>query len=78
MYIGMTNNLGRRIEEHKSHVIEGFTKKYNVSKLVYYEETSEVTVAIAREKELKQWRRKKKNKLVQDMNPSWKDLSLEW
>jgi putative endonuclease len=77
MYVGMTNNLQRRLSEHKYKVVDGFTKKYNVNKLVYYEHTTDVFVAIAREKEIKKWRREKKNNLVISMNPDWKDLSLE-
>jgi putative endonuclease len=78
MYIGMTNNLERRLHEHKDKLVDGFTKKYNVSKLVYYEHTTDVQAALAREKEIKKWRREKKNNLVVSMNPDWKDLSLEW
>lgn len=78
MYIGMTNNLERRLYEHKNQLVDGFTKKYNVSKLVYYEHGNDVHAAIAREKEIKKWRREKKNNLVMTMNPEWKDLSLEW
>lgn len=78
MYIGVTNNLQRRVFEHKSKQIEGFTKKYNVNKLVYYEYTTDINSAIAREKELKGWRRSKKNDLVVAMNPNWDDLSKEW
>lgn len=78
MYIGMTNNLERRLYEHKNKLVEGFTKKYNVHKLVYYEHGNDVHAAIAREKEIKKWRREKKNNLVMTMNPTWKDLSLEW
>ena len=78
MYVGMTNDLERRHDEHKTKVNEGFTKKYNVHKLVYYEHTTDVHEAIAREKEIKKWRREKKNKLVETMNPEWKDLSDEW
>ena len=78
MYIGMTNNLERRLYEHKNKLVDGFTKKYNVTKLVYYEHTTDVHVAIAREKEIKKWRREKKNKLVISMNPNWQDLSLDW
>jgi len=74
MYIGVTNNLKRRLDEHKSGEVKGFTKKYNVNKLVYFEETSDIYVAIAREKEIKKWRREKKDMLVEKMNPSWKDL----
>ena len=78
MYIGMTNNLERRLYEHKNKLVEGFTKKYNVNKLVYYEHGTDVHAAIAREKEIKRWRREKKNNLVMTMNPAGKDLSLEW
>ncbi len=78
MYIGMTNNLPRRVWEHKNQLVKGFTKKYNVHKVVYFEETSDVTTAIAREKELKKWRREKKNHLIEQLNPSWEDLSLQW
>ncbi len=78
MYIGVTNDLKRRMYEHKHKLVDGFTKKYNVDKLVYYEHTVDVYAAISREKEIKKWRREKKNKLVTSMNPEWKDLSLEW
>jgi putative endonuclease len=78
MYIGITNNLRRRMYEHKNKLVDGFTKKYNVNKLVYYEQTTDVRAAIAREKEIKKWRREKKDKLVMSMNSEWKDLSLEW
>ena len=78
MYIGVTNNLERRVYEHKQELVEGFTKTYHIHKLVYYEETSDVRSAIQREKQLKGWRREKKNALVESMNPSWKDLSEEW
>ena len=78
MYIGVTNNLERRLYEHKNKMVDGFTKKYNVHKLVYYEHTTDVYSAIEREKQLKKWRREKKNALVETLNPEWKDLSLEW
>jgi putative endonuclease len=78
MYVGMTNNLKRRVYEHKHKLIKGFTAKYNVNKLVYFEQTSDVRAAIAREKEIKKWRREKKNRLVEKANPEWKDLSTEW
>lgn len=74
MYIGMTNDLKRRITEHKNEQIDGFTKQYHVKKLVYFEEHSNPNEAIKREKELKGWRREKKNNLVKTMNPEWKDL----
>ena len=77
MYVGMTNNLERRIYEHKNKLVKGFTKKYNVNKLVYFEETQDVTAAIVREKEIKKWQREKKNQLVNRINPTWNDLSLE-
>ncbi len=78
MYLGVTNNLERRLYEHKNKLVKGFTEKYNVNKLVYFEETQDVTAAIAREKEIKKWRREKKNQLVNRMNPNWKDLSSGW
>jgi putative endonuclease len=77
MYIGMTNDLKRRMYEHKNKIIKGFTEKYNVNRLVYFESTTDVNSAIAREKEVKKWRREKKNALVIQMNPEWKDLSVE-
>ncbi len=78
MYVGVINNLRRRIYEHKNKLTKGFTEKYNVNKLVYFEETQDVIAAIAREKEIKKWRREKKNQLVNRINPTWKELSLEW
>ena len=77
LYVGVTNNLKRRVYEHKEGLIEGFTKKYNVRKLVYFEETDDVLAAIEREKQIKKWRREKKNRLVESKNPLWKDLS-DW
>jgi putative endonuclease len=78
MYVGVTNNLERRMYEHKNKLINGFTKKYNINKLVYFEETSDVNSAITREKEIKKWRREKKDNLVLSSNPEWNDLSEEW
>ena len=78
LYIGVTNNLQKRVYEHKHHLVEGFTDKYNVTKLVYFEETSDVHAAIEREKQLKKWRREKKNQLIESMNPHWNDLSEGW
>jgi putative endonuclease len=78
MYIGVTNDLEHRLYEHRHHLIEGFTRNYRVDKLVYFEETSDVMAAIEREKQLKKWRRAKKNALVQQTNPLWRDLSLDW
>ena len=76
MYIGVTNDLVRRISEHKSGRIEGFTKRYNVHKLVYYEYYGDINAAIAREKQLKGWTRAKKNALVQSENPCWRELEI--
>ena len=78
MYVGVTNNLQMRIYEHKNKLVKGFTEKYNVNKLVYFEESNDINSAIAREKEIKKWRREKKNRLVVQMNPDWEDLSLKW
>ena len=78
MYVGVTNDLQRRLYEHKNKLVQGFTEKYNVDKLVYFEETDDVNSALAREKEIKKWRREKKNQLVNRINPTWKELSLEW
>lgn len=78
MYIGVTNNLERRLYEHKNELIDGFTKTYHVHKLVYFEETSDVNAALEREKQMKRWRREKKNALVETMNPTWRDLSEDW
>ena len=75
MYVGFTNDLKRRVYEHRNKSVKGFTAKYNVNKLVYFEETRDVVVAISREKEIKKWRREKKNKLVFGINLSWSDLS---
>ncbi len=76
LYIGVTNNLPRRIKEHQSGEIEGFTKQYHVHKLVYYEEYDEPRTAIEREKQLKRWSRSKKNWLVETVNPEWKEILL--
>ena len=78
MYVGITNDLERRIYEHKEKVVKGFTEKYNVNKLVYYEQTSDVAEALNREKEIKKWRREKKNRLVVNTNPLWRDLSEDY
>ena len=74
MYIGVTNDLRRRLYEHKSEQVEGFTRKYHVHKLVYFEKYSDVDDAIAREKQLKKWVRSKKNLLVKTQNPNWDDF----
>ena len=74
IYIGVTSDLIKRVWQHKNKLVDGFTKHYNVNKLVYYEETTDVNSAIAREKQLKGWNRAKKNKLIESINPNRKDL----
>ena len=74
LYIGLTNDLYRRMCEHRNETVEGFTKRYHVHKLVYFEEYQSITDAIAREKQLKGWRREKKIALIQLKNPTWNDL----
>ena len=78
LYIGVTNNLERRMYEHKNKLINGFTKKYNLTKLVHYETTWDIREAIYREKQLKGWLRSKKIALIEECNPGWDDLSLSW
>ena len=78
IYIGVTSNLEKRLYEHKYKLIEGFTKKYNVNKLVYFEECNNIQSSIVREKQLKKWNRKWKIELIEKMNPDWRDLSEEW
>jgi putative endonuclease len=77
LYIGMTNNLERRVYEHKNDLVNGFTKKYRCHRLVYYESFDEVLKAIDREKQLKHWNRKKKIFLIKRQNPTWEDLAAE-
>jgi putative endonuclease len=74
LYTGVTNNLSRRVYEHKHKLVKGFTSKYNVNKLVYYEITNYVVAAIQREKQIKGWLRKKKMDLIESLNPKWEDL----
>ena len=78
LYIGMTNDLWRRVWEHKQGTHDGFTKKYVCTKLIYHEETPYVLNAIYRETEMKKWRREKKVALIRDMNPKWEDLAMKW
>ena len=75
LYVGMTKDLQRRLYEHQHELVDGFTKKYHVHKLVYYEVSNDVRSVIAREKEIKGWKREKKNRLICEKNPQWKDLS---
>jgi putative endonuclease len=78
LYTGITNDLERRMYEHKNKLIPGFTSKYNLKKLVFFEETIDVNSAIAREKQIKSWLRKKKVALIESINPEWRDLSEDW
>ncbi len=78
LYIGVTNDLKRRLFEHKNKKFDGFTEKYNVTKLVYFEKTTDIKAAIQREKNLKKWNRSWKDELIKKFNPAYKDLSEEW
>lgn len=78
IYTDITNDLQRRLYEHKQELADGFTKRYHVHKLVYFETTSDVRAAIEREKQIKSWSRASKNALVETTNPDWKDLSEDW
>ena len=78
IYTGMSNNLERRIYEHKNKLIEGFSKRYNTYKLVWYEETDDVGAAIAFEKKIKGWKRFKKVTMIEEENPGWDDLAIDW
>ena len=78
LYIGLTNNLETRIKQHKSKLIDGFTKKYNVTNLVYFEIFKDINEAIKREKQLKKWKRGWKIKLIEEKNINWNDLSKDW
>lgn len=77
LYIGVTSNLIRRIQEHKASIAKGFTEKYNVHNLVYYEQTNDVNSALAREKSLKKWNRDWKIQLIEKDNPNWNDLYFD-
>ena len=78
LYTGVTNELVRRAFEHKHKLVEGFTKRYNITRLVWYEEFNNAQEAIECEKQIKGWVRKKKIYLIESKNPKWKDLSVEW
>jgi putative endonuclease len=78
LYTGVTNNLARRVFEHKTEVVKGFTSRYKIRQLVYYDASENIESAIQREKQIKGWTREKKVKLINSMNPEWKDLSLEF
>ncbi|MCQ2577439.1 MAG: GIY-YIG nuclease family protein [Treponema sp.] len=76
LYIGVTSDLKKRVQQHKNHIYEGFTDQFNCEKLVYFEECNDISAAIKREKQLKNWHREWKNNLVNQMNKDWKDLSI--
>jgi len=78
LYTGITNDLPRRVKEHKQGLADGFTKKYRIIRLVHFEEFSDVRDAIAREKEIKGWMRYRKARLVEGRNPTWEDLARDW
>lgn len=78
LYIGVTNNLECRVWQHKNKTFEGFTKKYGCTELLYFEETSDINAGIAREKQIKNWNRNKKEWLIKSMNPKIIDLAKEW
>ena len=78
LYIGMTNDLKRRVYEHKTHLIKGFSFQYNVDKLVWFDVFPDANSAILREKQLKKWNRAWKERIINEMNPAWEDLSEEW
>jgi putative endonuclease len=78
LYTGVTNNLQRRLYEHQQHLVAGFTSKYQITHLVYFEEMSDVNAALAREKHIKGWVRARKVALIESINPDWRDLSEEW
>jgi putative endonuclease len=77
LYIGVTNDLNRRIYEHKNSLVDGFTRKYNIKILVYYELTNSIESAITREKQFKKWNRDWKIRLIEEKNPIWEDLSMD-
>ena len=78
LYIGVTSHLERRIYEHKHKMIKGFSSRYSLNRLVYFECGNDIEAAIAREKQLKGWLRKRKNALIESVNPDWNDLSDDW
>ncbi|NQU26736.1 MAG: GIY-YIG nuclease family protein [Candidatus Marinimicrobia bacterium] len=78
LYTGVTGDLETRMYQHKNKLVEGFTKKYNIHKLVWYEDTDDVAAAIGYDKKIKGWLRKKKVALIEEKNPSWDDLAKDW
>ena len=78
LYVGLTNDIKRRVHEHKNHLVPGFTSKYNIDRLLYFETIDDATAAINREKQIKAWRREKKIALIDSRNLQWNDLSEGW
>jgi len=78
LYVGMTNNIKKRVYEHKNHLVPGFTDKYDIDRLLYFEKIGDSASAINREKQIKAWKREKKVTLVDSLNPEWIDLSKDW
>ncbi len=78
LYTGVTSDLERRVYDHKKKLVPGFTSKYNITQLVYFDETQDIQTAISREKQIKGWLRRKKIALIESVNPEWKDLSIGW
>ena len=78
LYIGVTNNLKKRVYEHKKKLVDGFTKRYNITRLVYYETGTDIYDVIQREKQMKKWYRKWKIELIEKKNPNWEDLAKDW
>ena len=78
IYVGVTNSLERRVWEHKNKLVPGFTARYDIDRLVYFETDSDIRIAIARKKQIKGWKRVRKTALINSMNPEWRDLAAEW
>lgn len=78
LYVGMTNNIKQRVHQHKNKLVDGFTERYNIDRLLYFESFGDVYSAIAREKTIKGWLREKKIELINSHNPEWQDISLKW
>ena len=78
LYVGVTNDIVRRVDEHRRGLIPGFTRKYHITRLVYFERFTDIRAAIAREKEIKGWVRARKIRLIEERNPTWEDLARQW
>lgn len=78
VYTGVTNDLERRMSEHKQKLLSGYASRYNIQRLMYYEVTNDIGAAIAREKQIKAWTRAKRVALIESVNPEWRDLSAQW